>query len=101
VRWQPGGYHRQQDYDIEAYPVTLDVLKNTRCIGNSGTSGPNDFRNRQTVEECVRAFHKVWENLDPIAAYALKLDYQPPWANSALSTRGQWTVLSPKRTSQD
>jgi len=92
---------RPQDYDIEQYPVTLDVLENTRCIGNSGTSGPNYFRNRQTVDDYIRAFHKVWENLKPLGEYALKLDYQPPWANFALSTRGQWTVLSPKHSAQD
>jgi len=87
---------RQQNYDIEDYPVTLDVLEHTRCIGNSGTSGPNYFRNRQTLEAYVQGFYKIWENLGQVATYAQSIDYRPPWASIALSTRGNWTVLSPK-----
>ena len=84
-------------YDIEEYPVTLDTLESTRCIGNSGTSGPNYFRNRETMDRYIQAFQKVWEHLDDVAQYARRIDYQPPWANTALSTRGQWTVVTPGR----
>jgi hypothetical protein len=86
---------RQVDYDIEAYPVTLDVLESTRCIGRSGTSGPNYFRNRTTMEVYIQAFEKVWDNLDPVIDYAQDLDYQPPWSQIALSTRGDWVDHSP------
>jgi perosamine synthetase len=86
---------RRVDYDIEAFPVTLEVLENTRCIGKSGTSGPNYFRNRSTMEAYCLGFEKVWENLDPIIGYAQKLDYQPPWSRIALSTRGDWVDISP------
>lgn len=87
---------RPQEYDIGEFPATLDVLEHTRCLGNSGTSGPNYFRNQQTMQLYINGFQKVWENLNDLAQYAQKIDYQPPWASIALSTRGQWTVLSPK-----
>jgi len=86
---------RPVKYDIEEYPITLDVLETTRCIGKSGTSGPNYFRNRATMDAYVRGFEKVWGNLDPLIDYAQELDYQPPWTNIALSTRGDWTVMTP------
>lgn len=95
IPWTLPGAHLQ-NYDIEEYPVTLEVLENTRCLGNSGTSGPNYFRNQQTMERYINGFQKVWESLDQLATYAQQIDYQPPWASIALSTRGQWTVLSPK-----
>jgi dTDP-4-amino-4,6-dideoxygalactose transaminase len=86
---------RSVSYDIEEYPITLDVLENTRCIGKSGTSGPNYFRNRSTMEAYASGFNKVWDHLDDIVGYAQNKDYQPPWSNIALSTRGEWTVLAP------
>ena len=88
---------RPVKYDIEEYPVTLDVLETTRCIGKSGTSGPNYFRNRATMDAYVRGFEKVWENLDPLIDYAQDLDYQPPWTSIALSTRGDWIVMTPEK----
>jgi dTDP-4-amino-4,6-dideoxygalactose transaminase len=88
---------RQVNYDIEAYPVTLDVLESTRCIGKSGTSGPNYFRNRSTMDAYIQGFEKVWDNLDIVVDYAHKLDYQSPWSNIALSTRGDWVDMSPKQ----
>jgi dTDP-4-amino-4,6-dideoxygalactose transaminase len=87
---------RQVDYDLEAYPATLDVLESTRCLGNSGTSGPNYFRNRATLDLYIQGFHKVWSHLPRLFDYAKTLDYQPPWTSIALSTRGSWTVLSPR-----
>lgn len=83
-------------YDIVDYPITLDVLENTRCIGRSGTSGPNYFRNRMTMEAYVRGFNKVWDHLNELVTYAQDLDYQVPWSNIALSTRGEWTVMAPE-----
>jgi len=82
-------------YDIEDYPITLEVLENTRCIGKSGTSGPNYFRNRATMKAYIQAFEKIWENMDSLVGYAKKIDYQPPWSTSALSTRGNWVVMAP------
>ncbi|MGW8225399.1 MAG: DegT/DnrJ/EryC1/StrS family aminotransferase [Anaerolineales bacterium] len=84
-------------YDIEDYPSTLEVLENTRCIGKSGTSGPNYFRNRSTMDAYIQAFEKIWDNLDALIGYANKVDYQPPWSNSALSTRGNWVVMAPNQ----
>ena len=86
---------RPVKYDIEEYPVTLDVLETTRCIGKSGTSGPNYFRNRATMDAYVKGFEKVWENLELLIGYAQELDYHPPWTSIALSTRGDWTVMAP------
>jgi dTDP-4-amino-4,6-dideoxygalactose transaminase len=83
------------NYDIEEFPVTLEVLENTRCIGKSGTSGPNYFRNRSTMDAYIRGFEKIWENIDSVIDYAQEIDYQPPWSQIALSTRGDWVVLSP------
>ena len=91
-------YVNDVSYDIEEFPVTLEVLETTRCIGRSGSSGPNYFRNRKTMDLYIEAFQKVWENLDEIAAYAEKIDYQVPWSNVALSTRGSWTTFTPKGT---
>ncbi len=87
---------RSVEYDIEEYPVTLDVLETTRCIGKSGTSGPNYFRNKATMDAYIRSFEKVWENLESLIGYAQNLDYHPPWKSIALSTRGHWTVMTPK-----
>ena len=95
IPWSLPGANPVQ-YDIEEYPVTLEVLDSTRCLGNSGTSGPNYFRNRATLDLYIQGFHKVWENLPSLFAYAQQIDYQPPWSSIALSTRGDWTVLSPR-----
>jgi dTDP-4-amino-4,6-dideoxygalactose transaminase len=86
---------RPVSYDLEAYPVTLEVLENTRCIGRSGTSGPNYFRNRTTMQAYTDGFQKVWENMDALMDYAQNIDYKPPWSNTALSTRGDWVVMAP------
>jgi dTDP-4-amino-4,6-dideoxygalactose transaminase len=85
------------DYNIEAYPVTLEVLESTRCVGRSGTSGPNYFRNRTTMKAYINGFQKLWENLDSIVDYAHMLDYQPPWSRIALSTRGDWVDIYPNQ----
>jgi hypothetical protein len=86
---------RTVNYDIEEYPTTLEVLESTRCIGKPGTSGPNYFRNRETMDAYAQGFNKLWENLDGLVDYAQNLDYQPPRSNIALSTRGDWTVMAP------
>jgi dTDP-4-amino-4,6-dideoxygalactose transaminase len=94
VPWTlPGA--REVDYTIEDYPVTLETLENTRCIGLSGTSGPNYFRNRQTMDLYLEGFRKLWENLSLLAEYSQMIDYQPPWTSAAPSTRGVWTVIAP------
>jgi perosamine synthetase len=82
-------------YDLEAYPVTLEVLEGTRCLGRPGTSGPNYFGQRKTMQAYLDGFHKVWENLPEIARHAAEIDYAPPWSTPAPSTRGHWTVLTP------
>jgi len=82
-------------YDIEAYPVTLEVLEATRCIGRSGSSGPNYFRRPETMDLYLEAFRKLWDDLPALAQHARRLDYQPPWSNPAPSTRGVWDVLTP------
>jgi len=82
-------------YDIEDYPVTLDVLENTRCIGRSGTSGPNYFLNQRTIESYIKAFQKIWDHLDEIVLYSQKMEYKVPWSNYAPSTRGNWTIYAP------
>ncbi len=87
---------REIHYDLEEFPTALDVIENTRCIGKSGSSGPNYFLNRKTIEMYLEGFHKVWEKLPAVADYANKLDYQVPWSNIAPSTRGIWTVVTPK-----
>lgn len=83
-------------YELEDYPTTLEVLENTRCIGKSGTSGPNYFRNRATMDAYASGFHKVWDHLDELISYAQNSEYLVPWSNIALSTRGQWTVMAPE-----
>lgn len=94
IPWSlPGA--REINYDIEDYPVTLEVLDTTRCIGRSGTSGPNYFRNRRTMDLYLEGFRKLWENLSLLAEYSGKIDYRPPWTIAAPSTRGVWTVIKP------
>ncbi len=94
IPWSlPGA--REITYNIEEYPVTLDTLNTTRCIGLSGTSGPNYFRNKRTMDLYLEGFRKLWENLSLLADYSQKIDYQPPWTFAAPSTRGIWTVITP------
>jgi perosamine synthetase len=94
VPWSlPGA--RPINYDIEEFPVTLEVLEGTRCIGRSGSSGPNYFGSRQTMDLYLEGFRKLWEHLPEIEAHGQQLDYQAPWASPAPSTRGAWTVLTP------
>ncbi len=88
-------------YDIEDYPATLETLETTRCLGLSGTSGPNYFRNRQTMDLYLEGFRKLWEHLSALAEYAERLDDRPPWSMAAPSTRGTWTVVMPGRTTED
>ena len=83
-------------YDLEEYPTALDVIENTRCIGKSGSSGPNYFLNRHTMQLYLEGFRKVWENLPAIADFARNMDYEVPWSNIAPSTRGVWTVVTPR-----
>jgi perosamine synthetase len=94
IPWSLPGV-REINYNIEDYPVTLDALDTTRCIGLSGTSGPNYFRNKHTMDLYLEGFRKIWENLPLIAEYSQKIDYQPPWTFAAPSTRGIWTVITP------
>jgi perosamine synthetase len=82
-------------YDVEDYPVTLDVLETSRCIGKNGSAGPWYFRNRTTMDLYLEAFNKVWDNLDELASYAQGQEYTPPWTTLAPSTRGDWVVVSP------
>jgi len=86
---------RDMYYDIEDFPVTLDVLEHTRCIGASGTSGPNYFLNQDTIMHYINAFHKIWDSLEEVVAYAQNIEYKEPWSNFAPSTRGVWTVVTP------
>lgn len=85
------------EYDIEDYPVTLEVLETTRCIGKNGSAGPFYFRNRKTMDLYLEGFRKLWENLHDLAAYAAKMDYEPPWTVLAPSTRGTWVVVTPSQ----
>ena len=87
---------RDVNYDLEEYPVTLDVLDTTRCIGKSGSSGPNYFRDRKIMDLYIKGFYKVWENLDEVVKHARTIDYSVPWSSYAPSTRGIWTVFKPQ-----
>lgn len=89
---------RDVKYDIEEFPVTLDVLENTRCIGDNGTSGPNYFLNKETMNRYIESFQKIWENLDGIVKYIETMPYKVPWSNFAPSTRGIWTIVTPEDT---
>jgi hypothetical protein len=94
VPWTlPGANARR--YDLEEYPVTLEVLEATRCIGRSGSSGPNYFGRQATIDLYLEGFRKLWEHLPDLAHHASRLEYQPPWSNPAPSTRGEWDVLTP------
>ena len=89
------------NYDVEDYPVTLEVLETTRCIGKNGSAGPWYFRNRQTMDLYLEAFNKIWENLDELASYSQKVDYTPPWTTLAPSTRGTWVVVAPNSQAEE
>jgi perosamine synthetase len=84
-------------YDVEDYPVTLEVLETTRCIGKNGSAGPFYFRNRDTMDFYLEGFRKLWDNLSELATYGKKIDYHPPWTMMALSTRGTWVVVAPRQ----
>jgi perosamine synthetase len=86
---------RDRRYDIEEYPVTLDVLEATRCIGRSGSSGPNYFGCPATIDLYLEGFRKLWDDLPALERYAQQVEYRPPWSNPAPSTRGEWDVLTP------
>ncbi len=94
IPWKLPGV-RDRRYDIEEYPVTLEVLEATRCIGRAGSSGPNYFGRAETMELYLEGFRKLWDDLPSLERYAENLDYQPPWSNPAPSTRGDWQVLTP------
>ncbi len=94
IPWSLPGVHPRR-YDIEEYPATLEVLETTRCIGRPGSSGPNYFGRQETIDFYLAGFQKLWENLDSLLRHARGLGYQPPWATPALSTRGDWEVLTP------
>jgi len=94
VPWSLPGTN-EIEYDFESYPVTLEVLETTRCIGKNGSAGPFYFRNRKTMEFYLEGFRKLWDNLDELAGYASSLDYEPPWTILAPSTRGNWVVFTP------
>jgi dTDP-4-amino-4,6-dideoxygalactose transaminase len=85
------------NYDVEDYPVTLEVLETTRCIGKNGSAGTWYFRNRDTMDLYLEGFRKLWDNLDELAAYANRMEYKPPWSILAPSTRGTWVVVSPTK----
>ena len=94
IPWKlPGA--RDRRYDIEEYPVTLDVLEATRCIGRAGSSGPNYFGRPETIDLYLEGFRKLWDDLPALERHARQLDYRPPWTNPAPSTRGEWDVLTP------
>lgn len=98
VPWSLPGTN-PRTYDIEEFPATLDVLESTRCLGRSGSSGPNYFGSRETIDLYLDGFQKLWENLYALRDRALAIDYLPPWATPAPSTRGEWDVLTPSSPS--
>lgn len=95
VPWSLPGT-REINYSIEDHPITLEVLETTRCIGRSGTSGPNYFLNRQTIDVYVKGFQKLWDHLPELVKTANEIEYNVPWSSFAPSTRGNWTIVTPK-----
>ncbi len=100
VPWSLPGTN-EINYDIEDYPVTLQVLETTRCLGKNGSAGPFYFRNRETMDLYLEAFNKIWDNLDELASYAQQMAYEVPWTILAPSTRGNWVVVTPTKQEED
>jgi len=70
-------------YAIEDFPSTLRVLESTAIVGQG--SGSHTFYYRDRVELYLRAFLKVFENLDAVIQHAgtIASEYQPPWKGPA------------------
>jgi perosamine synthetase len=66
---------REVPYRIEDYPRTLETIESSLVFAREIRS-PAD---PPVYEAYVRAFHKVFENVDGLVAHAQKLDYRPPW----------------------
>jgi perosamine synthetase len=66
---------RQPSYRIEDYPRTLETIEGSLVFAREIRS-PAD---PPVYEAYVRAFHKVFDNVDRLVEHARGLDYRPPW----------------------
>jgi perosamine synthetase len=69
-------YGRDVSYEIEDYPVTLDVLDRSLALD---VRFFNPLTSQNVQDRLIDAFHKVFAHLDEVAAYAKKIDYVPLW----------------------
>jgi len=65
-------------YDINDYPNTLDVIRNTLILG-AISSGPGYLLCPGTIEKYLEGFRKIENNMGALLEYADKIDYKEPW----------------------
>lgn len=66
------------EYDIHAFPNTLDVIQNTLVLG-AISSFPGYLLKDGTVEKYIEGFAKLNDNLPALIQYSERLEYREPW----------------------
>jgi perosamine synthetase len=66
---------REVAYRIEDYPQTLATIESSLVFAREIRSPAAP----EVYHAYVRAFHKIFEQIDQLVAHARALDYQPPW----------------------
>jgi hypothetical protein len=69
-------FARDITYEIEDYPVTLDVLERSLALD---VRFINPLTPRELQDRLLDAFRKVWDHLDEVEQYAKSIDYVKPW----------------------
>ena len=67
---------RDVSYNIEDYPVTLNVLSRSLALDVRFTYPHTPI---ETVNKMIDGFRKVFEHLDEVIQYAKGIDYREPW----------------------
>lgn len=88
------------EYDIHAFPGTLDTIRNTLVLG-AISSFPGYLLKEGTVEKYIEAFEKLNDNLQKIMEYAKDVEYTEPWEDIPVTSdsfRATYGVLGNNST---
>lgn len=68
------------EYRVEDYPAALDIIRHSLIVGYPAQAA---LANPELIDNYVRCFRKVGENLGAFGRFAAGLPSNPPWAEPA------------------
>jgi len=70
-------------YDVNDYPNTLEVIRNSLVLGAIGSS-PSYLLCPGTIEKYILGFKKIEQNINELLNYADSIDYLEPWEENVV-----------------